>query len=151
MSVKAILLFSHWKQVRAGLEKVIDSFTDAELTYSPYPGAWPVGRMMLHIAECEDYWLHAVVRRELPPDVSYPLAEYPDREAIKGALTRAHARTRAFLETLDVDDLESYYTTPRGETFTLRWIIWHVLEHEIHHRGELSLCLGLLGREGLDV
>jgi len=33
----------------------------------------------------------------------------------------------------------------------LGWIIWHVLEHEIHHRGELSLILGLLGREGLDV
>jgi uncharacterized damage-inducible protein DinB len=34
---------------------------------------------------------------------------------------------------------------------SLGWIIWHVLEHEIHHRGELSLILGLLGREGLDV
>ena len=43
------------------------------------------------------------------------------------------------------------YKTPEGEVFTLRWIIWHVLEHEIHHRGELSLALGLLGREGLDV
>jgi uncharacterized damage-inducible protein DinB len=30
-------------------------------------------------------------------------------------------------------------------------VIWHVLEHEIHHRGELSLIHGLLGREGLDV
>jgi uncharacterized damage-inducible protein DinB len=26
-----------------------------------------------------------------------------------------------------------------------------VLEHEVHHRGELSLIHGLLGREGLDV
>ena len=26
----------------------------------------------------------------------------------------------------------------------------HVLEHELHHRGELSLCLGLLGKPGLD-
>jgi uncharacterized damage-inducible protein DinB len=29
-------------------------------------------------------------------------------------------------------------------------MLWHVVEHEIHHRGELSLILGLLGREGLD-
>jgi uncharacterized damage-inducible protein DinB len=33
----------------------------------------------------------------------------------------------------------------------LRSIIWHVLEHEIHHRGELSILIGLLGREGLEV
>src|SRR5690242_19696670 len=25
---------------------------------------------------------------------------------------------------------------------TRRWIVWHVLEHEIHHGGELSLALG---------
>jgi uncharacterized damage-inducible protein DinB len=29
-------------------------------------------------------------------------------------------------------------------------MILHVIEHEIHHRGELSLKLGLLDREGLD-
>jgi uncharacterized damage-inducible protein DinB len=28
--------------------------------------------------------------------------------------------------------------------------LWHLLEHELHHRGELSLMLGLLGRAGLD-
>ena len=41
--------------------------------------------------------------------------------------------------------------TSEGETFSLQWIIWHVLEHEIHHRGELSFILGTLGRTGLDV
>jgi uncharacterized damage-inducible protein DinB len=29
-------------------------------------------------------------------------------------------------------------------------MLGHILEHEIHHRGELSLILGLLGREGLN-
>jgi len=29
-------------------------------------------------------------------------------------------------------------------------MLMHTLEHEIHHRGELSLILGLLGRKGLD-
>ncbi|QBD81292.1 DUF664 domain-containing protein [Ktedonosporobacter rubrisoli] len=28
---------------------------------------------------------------------------------------------------------------------TRQWIIWHVLEHEIHHGGELSLALGTHG------
>jgi len=28
---------------------------------------------------------------------------------------------------------------------TRQWIIWHALEHEIHHGGELSLALGTLG------
>jgi len=28
---------------------------------------------------------------------------------------------------------------------TRQWIVWHVLEHEIHHGGELSLALGTHG------
>jgi uncharacterized damage-inducible protein DinB len=32
---------------------------------------------------------------------------------------------------------------------TRQWIIWHVLEHEIHHGGELSLALGSYELEGI--
>ncbi len=30
---------------------------------------------------------------------------------------------------------------------TRQWIVWHVMEHEIHHGGELSLALGTNGIE----
>ena len=73
------------------------------------------------------------------------------KEAIFELLIRARVRTVPFLESLDENDLVKEYKTPDEQSFTLHWIIWHVLEHEIHHRGELSLILGILGREGLDV
>lgn len=31
---------------------------------------------------------------------------------------------------------------------TRKWIVWHVMEHEIHHGGELSLALGTYGVDG---
>ena len=31
---------------------------------------------------------------------------------------------------------------------TRQWIVWHVMEHEIHHGGELSLALGTAGVDG---
>jgi len=34
---------------------------------------------------------------------------------------------------------------------TREWIVWHVLEHEIHHGGELSLALGGYGLQGIDM
>ncbi len=40
--------------------------------------------------------------------------------------------------------------TPWGAKSRRIELLWHVIEHEIHHRGELSLMLGMLGREGLD-
>jgi len=32
---------------------------------------------------------------------------------------------------------------------TRQWIIWHVLEHEFHHGGELSLALGAHGLKAI--
>lgn len=92
-----------------------------------------------------DSWLHGVVRRELTPWLVYDLSEYPTKDAIRTVLDAAHERTRGYLEGADTSDLDSSFSTPNGEQFTLRWIVWHVLEHEIHHRGELSLVLGQLG------
>jgi uncharacterized damage-inducible protein DinB len=37
---------------------------------------------------------------------------------------------------LSEEEQEAFGDAPRG------WIIWHVLEHEIHHGGEISLVLG---------
>ena len=77
------------------------------------------------------------------------LERYPTVEAIKGILAKVHERTVEFLRDLDDAALARSITSPWGNELSLGWIIWHVLEHEIHHRGELSLILGMLGREGL--
>ena len=68
-----------------------------------------------------------------------------------GALAIVHQYTLQYLESLTVDDAEKVITVPWGETIPLPWIIRHVVEHEIHHRGELSVILGMFGREWLDV
>lgn len=149
--MKPSQIFSHWNQIRRGLLVTIDQFNDKEFSFTPFKDSWPAGQIMLHIADCEDNWLHGVVRQEIRPWVFYPFSEHPTRAKIKDLLNRAHERTVAFLENLEETNLERIYKTPEGESFPLRWIIWHVLEHEIHHRGELSLILGMLGREGLDV
>lgn len=149
--MKLSVMFAHWEQVRRDLLATIDKFSDDELAYTPYAGAWPAGQIVLHIADCEDNWLHAVVRREFTPWLFYEFKEYPTKAVIKEVLQHAHQRTLRFLATLDESALDQTYTIPGGHAFSLGWIIWHVLEHEIHHRGELSLILGLLGREGLDV
>jgi uncharacterized damage-inducible protein DinB len=144
-------IFSHWGQVRVDLLSTIDMFSEDELYFKPFDSSWPVGQIMLHIADCEDNWLHGIVRHEYQPWIFYNLADYPQKANILEVLDHAHLKTIKLLEDLNEDDLDQKYKTPEGKNYRLRWIIWHVLEHEIHHRGELSLALGLLGREGLDV
>ena len=144
-------MFSHWGQVREDLIKTIEKFSEEELAHVPVEGGWAVGQIMLHIADCEDNWLHGVVRREFEPWIFYPFEEFPTKAAILEKLKAARERTTPFLMAMDESNLGDEYAIPDGTKFTLKWIIWHVLEHEIHHRGELSLILGAMGKEGLYV
>ena len=132
--MKPIEFFSHWAQVRASLVKIIESFKDDELAMEPFEGSWPVGRIMLHIAEAEDGWLRYIVAGELDtwPD-RYTMENYQDKQSIQFVLDQVHARTDEFLAGLGEADLARTIKTPRGEEFSLKWVIWHVIEHEIHH------------------
>ena len=145
-------MFSHWKRVRDGLLHTINLFQEDELQHTPEGISRTVGRTMLHIADAEDGWLRYAITKELEEWPSqYTLDNYPTREAIKDVLTEVHERTEEFIDPLEESDLTRIIVAPWDEKFYLGWILWHVIEHEIHHRGELSLILGLLGREGLDV
>lgn len=144
--------FSHWKQVREDLLSTIDKFKEDELSFVPFESSMPVGQIMLHIGEAEEGWFRTFVAKELEEWPDFDLEDYPTPEAIKAQLTVIHSRTEKYLESLNTDDLEQSIDHPRRDyRLPLGWIIWHVLEHEIHHRGELSLILGMLGRAGLDV
>jgi uncharacterized damage-inducible protein DinB len=46
-----------------------------------------------------------------------------------------------------VDDFNRIVAVPGDGTPKMGWILWHVFEQVIHHRGELFLCLSLLGLE----
>ena len=144
-------VLSHWESVRTGLVRTIASFHDAELDFKPFTTSWSVQQLMLHIAH-EEYgeFHYGIVQTidEFPAE--YDAQEYPTRESIKLLLESVHAPTVQYLRALDDDDLGRVITTLWGARSRLIEMIGHLIEHEIHHRAELSLILGLLGREGLD-
>ena len=143
--------FSHWDEIHEGTLSVLDKFNEAELSYTAYEGGWSVGQIALHIANAEEGWFRTIATKELAqwPE-GHTTDNYPTKESIKDLLKETHAKTMAYLNTLTSDDLDQIVQSEWGN-FSLQFIVWHVIEHEIHHRGELSLFLGILGLEGLDV
>ena len=145
-------VFSHWDQIRKDLISIVDLFNDDEMDYVPFPNFWSVQEILLHIANTEEGWFQYVVRRDFDqwPEV-YLVEDYRNKDVVKAKLSEVYKSTMEYLSILKIDDLENNIDLPGVEQLQFGWIIWHVLEHEIHHRGELSLILGLLGHEGLDV
>jgi uncharacterized damage-inducible protein DinB len=144
-------VLSHWASVRKGLIETIDKFHDEELDFRPFAGSRSARELMLHIAHEErgEFGLGIVqTLSEFPPE--YDAQDYPSKEPIKLRLESVHTQTLKYLKTLNDDDLSRVITTPWGPRYRLIEMIGHLIEHEIHHRGELSLMLGMLGREGLN-
>ena len=145
-------MLPYWQSVRRGLLDALDEFSDEELYFRPAEGLWSLGEVALHIADAEEGWFDYVVLRRLPewPQNS-SLQAYPSMTGVQKRLDEVHTRTLDFLKPLSPADLDRAIQAPWGSEFPLHFVLWHVLEHEIHHRGEIFLMLGILGRPAPDV
>jgi uncharacterized damage-inducible protein DinB len=149
--MNAVKRFRHWQSVRRGLIEALDMLNDEQLQFVPRKGLWSLSQVACHIADAEDGWFRYVATGELGEWPQFEAEEYPTVESVKRLLTEVHDRTEVYLTNLDDADLEQIILAPWGSRFPLRWIIWHVLEHEISHRGEIYLMLGLMGMDAPDV
>ena len=150
--MNAFELFGHWTSVRKGLYQALDLLADEQLDFVPREGLWSLGHVARHIANAEEGWFRHIVTGELeewPRD--YTAADYPTVDAVKLLLQEVHSRTATYLKGVTAADVDQRIQLSWGPEVTLRWVIWHVLEHEIHHRGEIYLMLGLVGLEAPDV
>jgi uncharacterized damage-inducible protein DinB len=149
--MNAAELFSHWEPVRRGLFEALDKVSDEQLAFVPREGLWSLGTVARHIANAEDGWFGYVAIGELDEWPSLVEEDCATVESVKKLLAEVHKRTRAYLATVDAEDLDRVIRTPWGEELPLRWIVWHVIEHEIHHRGEIFMMLGLMGMEAPEI
>lgn len=144
-------LQDHWTQVRAGLDEVLTKFQVEDLTFAPFPGGWNVAQILLHIASEEEIEiLYGLARQIKDWPVEPDPAGFKTPEAIHQRLQDVHRQTEEFLACLTDSQLEQAFEPAWGGSQPLALWIGHTLDHEIHHRGELSLILGMLGREGLN-
>ena len=82
--------------------------------------------------------------------------ESPDRSAAELArgLEETWAFSEARLQRWTPDDCAMTFLDEwEGQTYELSrsWVIYHVLEHDLHHGGEVSLILGMNGLPFLDL
>jgi uncharacterized damage-inducible protein DinB len=137
--------FAHWATVRQGLVQALGTLTDEQLNFTPREGMRSLGAIARHIAHVEEAWFRCWMVGKTEPPPEYTAEDYPTVASIKALLAEVHARTEAYLETLDSADLDQPFKTFWGQTGPINWVVWHVLEHEIHHRGEIYLMMGLVG------
>jgi len=78
-------------------------------------------------------------------------------DEIVGGLEESFAVIKSGLERWSAADLAEEFVRPTPNAAGERpkrsrqWIIWHLVEHDVHHGGEISFSLGMHGVPGLDL
>ena len=143
-------LFNRWNEVRHGLLEALDKLKDSQLDFKPRENLWSLRETVVHIAGTEQGWLRYYAANQWHENAPQAI-DYPTIGSLKDLLNREHSITEnQFSENAD-SVLQRMCKLPWGAQVTMDWAVWHVIEHEIHHRGEVYLMLGLMGIEAPDV
>ena len=135
----------------------------AALEWQPAPGMNTIGMLLAHIAIVEVFWTQVgplgLTSFEsesvlgigvdddgmpLPAGGSPPATLHAkDLAFFDDLLARARAYSKQAIARLDDDDLEREITRTRrdgsGHMTTMRWILYHMVEHQAGHYGQINL------------
>ena len=148
--MKAADLYPYWRLARRDLVTALSQLNDAQLDFSPKQDMRSIGDVARHIIDAEAGWVNLVVLQKDEPWPQYPQERLPTVQSILDEMERVHAITTELLQEHDVRWLDET-REQGGHDFALRWVFWHILDHEIHHRGEIFLMIGMLGVEVPDI
>ncbi len=155
-----------WGTYQQNLVKVIAPLSTEQLTLPTAPGHWTIGMVAQHLVANRVWWFQ-VWMGEGDPDLA-PIAHWDPADDVEQDPLSAAELVSGLEATWGMvhDALERWNPTHLDEVFqapaalreeerdlfppvSRQWIIWHVLEHEIHHGGELTLALGMRDLPGI--
>jgi len=144
------------------LREAIADVTPDELAWQPVPGQNTIGMLLVHLALVEVYWIQCGPggRTSDEADADYVrmlgITQDGDGMPLKadalppaalvgkglayfdGLIDVARDHTKKVVREMTDADLERRFETPRAR-YTMRWVLYHILEHFSGHFGQILL------------
>jgi uncharacterized damage-inducible protein DinB len=135
----------YYEKVHERTKRVIACIPPDKLEWSFADGHFTLGDLVRHLAAINRYMFAECVmmRPSLYPGHGPELAEGFD-ETMKYLADR-QAETGALLKTLTPEQLRAKCKTPDGAEITVWKWLRSMVEHEVHHRGQIYIYLAMLG------
>jgi len=150
--------YQGWDVYQEHLVKAIEPLTAEQLVLKISPNLRSIGLLAKHIVYTRAGWLYNMMG-EGGPDIA-AIAQWthdgdlPSTSELVRGLEVTFQAWQERLQRWTPEDMEYIYKGERrGRSYELtrQWVTWHVIEHDLHHGGELSFSLGAHGLAGLDI
>jgi uncharacterized damage-inducible protein DinB len=152
------ILFAGWNDYQTLLIKALGPLSADQLALRAAPNLRSIGELVTHVISARARWFHNLMGegdQEFAALGTWDRKGMPIRSAAE--LVSGFELTRLVMEDALASwrsaDWEQTYEGEEGDpaTFTRQWVIWHLIEHDLHHGGELSLTLGMHGLTAPDL
>ncbi len=142
-----------WQVYQDDLVKAVRPLTGEQLNLRLAADLRSAMTLAAHIIAARVWWLRIVMHEgsaDVEPLLNWDEEGEPSRSAAElvDGLERTWAIIASGLQQWTAADMGEVFYRPGSDqtySYTRQWIIWHVLEHDLHHGGELSFLLGAHG------
>lgn len=139
-----------WDAYQELLIKALEPLSLDQLSLRTAPHLRSIGENAAHIVGTRVGWIHGVLGEgdaAIEPMDLWDSPGAPARSAaelIEGLNATWQMIANALTRWTPADLEHVIERTRSGKThrYTSQWVLWHVIEHDLHHGGEISLILG---------
>jgi uncharacterized damage-inducible protein DinB len=148
-----ITFYKGWDVYQQHITKAIAPLSVERLALRATPHLRSIGEIATHIIGARARWFHNLMGEggeDIASLATWDREGMPIRTATElvTALQTSWQLVENCLARWQTEDLEYTYTGSYGNesySLTRQWVIWHLIEHDLHHGGEISLTLGIYG------
>jgi uncharacterized damage-inducible protein DinB len=144
-----------WHNYQNQLSRALARLTPSQLALRSAPNLRSIEELARHIIAVRVGWFHYNLEEgdsDFAAFGTWGEPGSPPRSATE--LVSALEKTWQVLERYTLADLQStVQDESEGQisTYTRGWVIWHVIEHDLHHGGEIAYSLGMHGLTAPDI
>ena len=148
-----------WQNYQNQLSIAIARLTPEQLALRAAPNLRSIYELACHVIAVRAGWFYFNLQEgdeEFGAFASWSDADSPARTAseLVSGLEKTWQVMQEVLGRYTLADLQSTVEDESdGQIYTLTrgWILWHVIEHDIHHGGEIAYSLGMHGLAAPDI
>lgn len=122
---------------------LIEQLSKVDIMEKPAPEARELGEVVLHMLRSMEFYMKGVATGEWE-SLPYSLETYDSAEAIIQLAHEVFERVSAFNRVISSSDMNRTVDS-FSRPATVSEIILEMLEHSIHHRGQITVYYRLLG------
>lgn len=158
-NVTLAIISQGWQTYQNRLSEALAPLSLEQLALCAAPNLRSIDELALHIIAVRAGWFHDALGEGGEDFAAFSQWDEPDSpprpasELVSGLEVTWRVIQEALARFTPANLQESIQKERGGRsyTFTRGWVVWHVIEHDLHHGGELAYSLGMHGLKAPDI